>query len=69
MKAIAEIRERIFREHLGQTVTAIIIAEAPGVLSGIQQAHNLMKSLRLRFSTTLTDGSVLKRGQEIARVT
>jgi len=69
LKAIAEIRERIFREHLGQTVTAIIIAEAPGVLSGIQQAHNLMESLGLRFSTTLTDGSVLKRGQEIARVT
>jgi nicotinate-nucleotide pyrophosphorylase (carboxylating) len=69
LKAITEIRERIFREHLGQTVTAIITAEAPGVLSGIQQARNLMESLGLCFSTGLPDRSVLKRGQEIARVT
>lgn len=68
MESNTEIRAEIFREHLDWTITAIIIAESPGVLSGVQQAQNLMESLGLRFSTALKDGSQLNSEQEVARV-
>lgn len=64
-----DIREEIFRKNLGQNITGVVVTEAPGVLSGIQRAQNLMESLGLRFSTKHNDGSIIEREQEIARVT
>jgi len=64
-----DIREQIFREYLGQVITGTVVTEAPGVLSGIQRVRNLMEALGLSFSTGLTDGGMLGKEQEIARVT
>lgn len=64
-----DIRKQIFRESSGQIITAIVISEAPGVLSGIQRARAFMVSLGLCFSTALKDGSTVSGGQEIARGT
>ena len=68
MKRETDIRGEIFRECMGRRATGIVIAEEPGVLSGILKARASMESLGLPLSTTLTDGSELTRGQEIARV-
>lgn len=69
MEKVNDIREEIFREYMGRCTTGIVIVEAAGVLSGIQQARNSMESIGLGFSTEFTDGSEFHRGQEIARVT
>ncbi len=64
----ADIREQIFREHMTRHVTACITAEAGGVLSGIRRARHLMESLALLFVSSVTDGTLIGVGQEIARV-
>jgi nicotinate-nucleotide pyrophosphorylase (carboxylating) len=50
-------------------VTARMMTEASGVLSGIDRARKLMESLGLLFVSDLQDGAYLAEGQEIARVT
>ncbi len=69
MESIPDIREEIFRECIGRRTTGILIAEAAGVLSGIQRARRMMESLGLFFASDLADGGSIDAGQEIARVT
>jgi nicotinate-nucleotide pyrophosphorylase (carboxylating) len=64
-----DIRQQIFREYSARRVTASTVAEAGGVLSGIQRARHLMGSLGLVFISKMADGALLNAGQEIARVT
>lgn len=64
-----DIRLKIFRKHMDQNITARLVVEKPGVLSGIKRAHDLMEGLGLKFSTHLNDTQDLVAGQEIARVT
>jgi nicotinate-nucleotide pyrophosphorylase (carboxylating) len=64
---IPDIRQEIFRECSDRRVTGVLIAEAPGVLSGIARAGGAMESLGVSFTTDLEDGSTLEVDQEIAR--
>ena len=64
---MADIRETIFSNHLDRSVTAVLVAEAAGVLSGINRGLSIMESLGLSFSTTFSEGDEIHGGQEIAR--
>ena len=67
MKAGApNIRYEIFRNAPAGRVTAALIAEREGVLSGLKRASISMESLGLGFSSGLSDGGSVKEGQEIA---
>lgn len=64
----SDIRDEIFRESLKSSVTAVLISERGGVLSGLKRASASMESLDLWFSSDLSDGNSVKEDQEIARV-
>lgn len=64
-----DIRQEIFRQYMVQRVTASLIVETGGTLSGIQRARHRMESLGILFVSGLADGNILDAGQEIARVT
>lgn len=68
MEQAPDIRHQIFREHMGRKIVAVLIAEAAGVVSGIDRAGHLMESLGLALTSDLADGDVIELGQEIARV-
>ena len=68
LNPLPDIRESIFANHLSRLVTAVVLAEATGVLSGISRARNFMESLRLAFSTIFSDGDEIHKEEEIARV-
>jgi len=68
LNPLADIRENIFSNHLDRSVTAALVAEAEGVLSGINRGRSIMESLGLSFSTTFSEGDAIHGGQEIARV-
>jgi nicotinate-nucleotide pyrophosphorylase (carboxylating) len=67
--ASPDIRYEIFRECLERSVTAVLIAEKGGVLSGMERASASMKSLGLNFFSEFRDSSFVNEGQEIARIT
>ncbi len=50
-------------------ITAVLVAEKAGVLSGIQPARKAMEALGLSFASSLKDGGSLENGQGIVRVT
>ncbi len=64
-----DIRERIFGKNPRRRITAVLIAETKGVLSGIERARKLMEGLGLRFESDLKDGNTINAEQEVARVT
>jgi nicotinate-nucleotide pyrophosphorylase (carboxylating) len=64
-----DIRQEIFEPYMEHRVTASLIAETSGTLSGIQRARDRVESLGALFGTGLTDGGILGAGQEVARVT
>jgi nicotinate-nucleotide pyrophosphorylase (carboxylating) len=66
---IQDIRHQIYQGCMDRWVTGALIAEGAGVLSGINRAQRIMTSLGLSFVSDLTDGSILGKDQEIARVT
>lgn len=68
MVGASDIRYEIFRDSPASLVTATLITERGGVLSGLKRAAASAESLGLRFSSDLSDGVSLKEGQEIARV-
>jgi nicotinate-nucleotide pyrophosphorylase (carboxylating) len=63
-----DIRDQIFRGHGHRNVTAVVIAEAAGVLSGIQRAQKLAEELGLSFQSDLKDGDSFDAGAELARL-
>ena len=64
-----DIRYEIFSGSLGKSVTAVLIAEREGILSGLKRASASMESLGLHLSSNLRDGGPAGEGQEIARIT
>jgi nicotinate-nucleotide pyrophosphorylase (carboxylating) len=68
MQNAPDIRHQIFREHMGRNIVAVLVAEAAGVVSGIDRAGHLIESLGLDLATDLADGAVIDSRQEIARV-
>jgi nicotinate-nucleotide pyrophosphorylase (carboxylating) len=63
-----DIRDLIFQNFMHQSITAAILCERPGVLSGVKRARVMMEDLGLSFQCELRDGASLETGQEIARV-
>ncbi len=63
-----DIRDQIFRGHRDRNVTAVVIAEAAGQLSGIQRAQKLAEGLGLSFRSDLKDGDSFDAGAELARL-
>jgi nicotinate-nucleotide pyrophosphorylase (carboxylating) len=68
MEKTSDIRYEIFRGSLKKSVTAVLIAEAGGVLSGLKRASGSMESLGLSFSSEFYDGAPVNEGREIARI-
>ena len=68
MEDTSDIRYEIFRDSPAGPITAALIAEAEGVLSGLKRASVAVESLGLHFSSDLSDGGSIKEGREIARV-
>ncbi len=63
-----DLREDIFRQHLNRSIKAVLIAEAPGVLSGLDHCRDLAELLDLAFETEVRDGHEITRHAVIARV-
>ena len=68
VEGASDIRYEIFRGSSAIRVTAALIAEREGVLSGLKRASASVELLNLRFSSDLSDGDSVREGQEIARV-
>lgn len=49
-------------------ITAVLIAEDRGVISGVHRAEELAGALGLEFASSLRDGEEVQRGAEIARL-
>lgn len=69
MDTAGDIRLKIFRDVMGRRIVANLVAEAPGVLSGIQRARERMEMLGLEFSSVLRDGQSIEAHQRILQVT
>lgn len=63
-----DIREEIFRDRLERSVTAVVIAEAEGVLSGLERCRLIAEDLGLVFETEVRDGSTPAAGAVVATV-
>ncbi|MEJ2715907.1 MAG: hypothetical protein P8182_02020 [Deltaproteobacteria bacterium] len=63
-----DIRDDIFLHHLDRSVTAVIISEAAGVLSGLEAAGALAGTLGLVFETEAEDGREVAANTELVRV-
>lgn len=68
MERASDIRHRIFQGHMGRNVTAVLIAEASGILSGIRAASALMTTLGLNLVSHLSDGGNVDVGQKVLEV-
>jgi len=63
-----DIREQIYTKHMERQISAILVAEADGILSGIERGRYLMEKLGLAFFSVLKDGFPIREGKEILRV-
>ncbi|MDQ7783907.1 MAG: hypothetical protein RDU20_13575 [Desulfomonilaceae bacterium] len=63
-----DIRETIFRGHLHRDITAVIRAEAAGVVSGLERAAETGTDLGLKVSSTLRDGDRLDAGSRVVEL-
>lgn len=57
-----DIRDEIFHHLAGQTTTAVVSAEADGVLAGIEAARRHGSALGLSITARVQDGAGLRRG-------
>jgi nicotinate-nucleotide pyrophosphorylase (carboxylating) len=65
---LMDLRDKILKSALHQTVTAIIIADEDGILSGTTAARKEAEQLGLSVVNMMSDGDAVKAGDEIARV-
>jgi nicotinate-nucleotide pyrophosphorylase (carboxylating) len=65
---VFDIRTEIFRRDMTKRVTAVLIAEDKGIISGIERAEELARDMRLEFSSSLRNGDGVEPDVEIARV-
>ena len=64
-----DVREDIFREHLERSIAGVIIAEAQGVLSGLDRSRLIAEELGLAFGTEGQDGQTVAACTVVATVT
>lgn len=63
-----DIRHAIFKSCEGKTFVAVLIAEAQGILSGVDRAKELAASLALEFEAQVKNGDPVSEGTTIARI-
>jgi len=63
-----DIREEIFHSRISKRVTAVLVAEAAGVISGMERAAKVARELGLEFKSSLNNGDSVEPGHEIARL-
>lgn len=63
-----DIRRHIFAGRLDQVLSAVLRAEAAGVLSGLERARELARQLGLELASGLRDGQKVAAGAELARL-
>lgn len=63
-----DVREDIFREHLERPITGVVIAEAQGVLSGIDRSRLIAEELGLEFEPQKQDGHTVAPGSVVVTV-
>ena len=63
-----DVREEIFREHLDRSITAAVIVEAEGILSGLDRCRDIAEALGLRFKMEVPDGQTVAEGTVVATV-
>jgi nicotinate-nucleotide pyrophosphorylase (carboxylating) len=64
-----DIRDEIFKDHLRRQITAVVRAEASGVLSGLERAGRIGEDLGLSVNSTLQDGADLDIGSQVVKLT
>ncbi len=64
-----DIREQIFRDHMHRRISAVVKAEAAGVVSGVARAAKFSEELGLGFSSHLEDGDDLEEGSQVVALT
>ncbi|RJX33848.1 MAG: quinolinate phosphoribosyl transferase [Desulfarculus sp.] len=69
MSGPPDIRRHIFAGRLDQALSAVLLAETAGVVSGLERARDLAQELGLGFASSLRDGQEVAAGGELARLT
>lgn len=68
MRDPVDIRQSIFAQHMRKNITAVLIAEASGVLSGIERAREVLERLGVELSSLLQDGTYVYRDKKILQI-
>jgi len=68
MTCSVDIRHAIFSEYMEKEITAVLVTEAPGVLSGIDRARNFLERLGVHLLSFLQDGNYVDRDKYILRI-
>jgi nicotinate-nucleotide pyrophosphorylase (carboxylating) len=63
-----DLRDKIFKTIIHQSVTAVIIADDPGLIAGTQAAGGKAKELGLDVIMMAEEGNTVKEGDEVARI-
>ena len=63
-----DIRTEIFRRDMTKRVTAVLIAEDKGIISGIERAVELARGMGLEFASSLRNRDGVEPAAEIARL-
>ncbi len=64
-----DIREEIFRRCMEKKVTAVLVAEATGIISGMERAEEFARRLDLEFQPKQLNGDGVAPNTEIASLT
>lgn len=63
-----DLRDDIFKTIIHQSVTAVIIADDPGLIAGTQAAADKATALGLNVIMMVEEGKTVKEGDEVARI-
>jgi len=65
---MTDLRDDIFKNILGHTITAVIIADDPGIIAGTSAATQKAKELGLTVIHMVEEGTSVNRGDEVAMI-
>ena len=64
-----DLRLDIFRGNLQSVYCAVVIAEADGIISGLERAAELAGGLKLSFDALVAVGDPVGKGEAVCRIT
>ena len=63
-----DLRLDIFRDNLHTVYCAVVIAEADGIISGLERAAELADGLELSFEALVAAGEPVGKGEAVCRI-